>query len=413
MNSTTVTLSTFHTAKVQQKVARFNRAADKVGAPHISLAIGEAREVMETNEAGITEVVDVVADFTVSWTGEIVLPGGWRFLAAIDHLGDDINLVRPFVREDEEVAEDAFAAYFEAKPVCDHCGTLRERKMTVVIEDEDGVRKQVGTSCLRDFLGHDPSTVLWIVEKDPAADDEWFDSFGGRPSLPTSRQVLNVAAASVRVRGWVPKSNPVKDPTLIAVNFIMYPPSGMKREDIYSHNLYAEVTDDDRETVQRAFEWLADDERAGNSDYIRNLRSACLLDHAAPKAMGILVSLIGAYERAIGKEAERRAKEAAERARRATAAPVPVTDERVTIEGVVVKVDVKDGWGYNERRTVITVLDDNGFKVWGTAPGSIKHRVKVEDRVVFTARIERSDRDETFGFFSHPRKAEILAAVNA
>lgn len=408
MQTATSTLSTFHLAKVQDKVAKFNKAAEKVGAPAISLSVANERDVTEVNEYGDLDVVDRVADFTITWEGEVRLPGGWRFLAAIDHLGEQTNIVRPFVREDEEVAEDAFAAYFEVEPNCDHCGLNRDRKMTVLIEDEAGERKQVGTSCLRDFLGHDPKNVLWIVEQDI---NGFFEEGGfGGPEYDPTRRVLNQAAACVRVLGWTPKSAPDwKTPTVSSVNFNLYPPKGMSTHDFETHGERAHVTFQDRETVQRAFEWLADDERSGNSDYIRNLRSVCMSDFALPKYLGLLVSLIGAYERAIGKEAERRAREQAERARRATAAPVPVTSERIRIEGIVVKVDVKEGWGYNSpKRTVITVLDDRGFKVWGTAPSSIKGKVEVETRVAFDAAVEPSDRDETFGFFSRPTKAKVI-----
>lgn len=413
MQTATHTLSTFHTAKVQAKVKKFNKAAAKVGAPAISLTIENERDVTEVNEAGLIEVVDRVADFTVAWEGEIVLPGGWRFLAAIDHLGEAGNIVRPFVREDEEAAEDAFAAYFEAEPHCDHCGTNRDRKMTVVIEDEDGVRKQVGTSCLRDFLGHDPKNVLWVIENDPTSDEDDFFGGFGVPSFPPARQVLNQAAACVRVLGWTPKSAPEwKTSTVSSVDFNLNPPSKMERSEIEAHREFAPVTFQDRETVQRAFEWLADDERSGNSDYIRNLRTVCMSDFVLPKYQGLLVSLIGAYERAIGKEAERRAREAAERARRATAAPVPVTDERLRFEGTVVKVAKQEGFTYNSpTRTVITVLDDRGFKVWGTAPSAIDHKIEVGTKVAFDAKVEVSDRDETFGFFKRPTKAEVLTTA--
>ena len=36
---------------------------------------------------------------------------------------------------------------------CDHCGTTRRRSATYLVEHEDGSRKQVGSSCMADFLG--------------------------------------------------------------------------------------------------------------------------------------------------------------------------------------------------------------------------------------------------------------------
>jgi hypothetical protein len=68
------------------------------------------------------------------------------------------------------------------------------------------------------------------------------------------------------------------------------------------------------------------------------------------------------------------------------------------------------------------VVDDRGFKTWGNAPEPFRgggvymvdeyvERPEVErgDRVTFTARLKRSDKDEYFGFYSRPTKARILA----
>ena len=53
------------------------------------------------------------------------------------------------------------------------------------------------------------------------------------------------------------------------------------------------------------------------------------------------------------------------------------------------------------------VLDDRGFQVCGTQPASIED-AEVGDRVTFVAKVTVSDRDNTFGFFNRPSKAEII-----
>lgn len=54
-------------------------------------------------------------------------------------------------------------------------------------------------------------------------------------------------------------------------------------------------------------------------------------------------------------------------------------------------------------RYVMTVLDDRGFKVWGSEP-STEEEINPNDRIEFIANTTKSDRDETFGFFKRPRK---------
>lgn len=102
---------------------------------------------------------------------------------------------------------------------------------------------------------------------------------------------------------------------------------------------------------------------------------------------------------------EREAKEAQWAAEREAAEEVPVTDERLAITGEVIKVD----WQDNEfgGRTVITVKTDRGFLLWGSRPSALCG-VERGDRVSFSAKVERSDRDPKFGFFKRPTKASFI-----
>lgn len=107
----------------------------------------------------------------------------------------------------------------------------------------------------------------------------------------------------------------------------------------------------------------------------------------------------------LGKPAQikQRAKAAADQAAKdAAALPVPNGTEVVT--GEVLTTKWKDSqWGGSLK---MLVLDDRGFKVWGTVPRAID--VEQGVRVRFTASLEQSDDDRLFGFFSKPRKAEVL-----
>lgn len=99
-------------------------------------------------------------------------------------------------------------------------------------------------------------------------------------------------------------------------------------------------------------------------------------------------------------EDERAAQDAAEAA---TAAPV-VTG-RVVITGEILSVK----WRENDfgGSLKMTVRDDRGFKVWGSVPASID-TVEKGQRVEFTATVEASSDDPTFGFVKRPSKARVL-----
>lgn len=83
----------------------------------------------------------------------------------------------------------------------------------------------------------------------------------------------------------------------------------------------------------------------------------------------------------------------------------PVVEGKIQVTGRIVSLKLHENdYGVRE---VMTVLDDRGFKLWGTQPRSL-YSAKVDDRVTFMATVERSDRDETFGFFKRPTKAQVI-----
>lgn len=88
---------------------------------------------------------------------------------------------------------------------------------------------------------------------------------------------------------------------------------------------------------------------------------------------------------------------------------VPVVEGKgISVEGEVISVKEREtryGW-----TTKMLVKDERGFKVWGTVPKSVREEVERGSRVTFIANVKVSEDDESFGFFSRPRKAELLAA---
>lgn len=96
---------------------------------------------------------------------------------------------------------------------------------------------------------------------------------------------------------------------------------------------------------------------------------------------------------------------AQEKAEEPDPAPV-VVGKGIEIVGKIIGLGVKE----NEygTRSVMTVLDDRGFKVWGTKPRALWGCDR-GDRVKFIATIENSDSFD-FGFFKRPSKVEALDA---
>lgn len=81
--------------------------------------------------------------------------------------------------------------------------------------------------------------------------------------------------------------------------------------------------------------------------------------------------------------------------------PSPVIEGRIVITGKVLSVK----WTSSQFGEVcrMIVLDDRGFKVWGTRPAALE--AQAGDRVTLTATVKVSEDDPTFGFYSRPAKA--------
>lgn len=113
----------------------------------------------------------------------------------------------------------------------------------------------------------------------------------------------------------------------------------------------------------------------------------------------------------------RRADEIAAQRAAEKAAAEPCPEGRVVITGEVLKTEVRDG--YYGTSVKMTVKDDRGFIVWGTVPAALELFIDEEgtqrglnrgERVTFTAKVTPSDRDDKFGFYSRPTKAERLVS---
>jgi hypothetical protein len=112
---------------------------------------------------------------------------------------------------------------------------------------------------------------------------------------------------------------------------------------------------------------------------------------------------------------ERAEKAAAQTALEADQPHSDVPEGRQVVTGVVLSLkEVEDQFAPVSRWSNYTptiwkqlVLDDRGFKVYGTVPSALDP--EKGSRVQFTATLTRSQKDGGFGFYSRPTKASILS----
>lgn len=106
---------------------------------------------------------------------------------------------------------------------------------------------------------------------------------------------------------------------------------------------------------------------------------------------------VTAVRGAVARDVER----AAARATEATEPTAPVPTGRVTVTGEVVALRWDNTqWGSVQKMLVKVTTTDGAYKVWGSVPAGLD--ASRGDVVTMKATLERSDRDEAFGFFKRP-----------
>lgn len=179
------------------KVERIQAQARKLGLPEWDVVVGEKQWRRLVNRYPVdlypgqldTSPLKIEGK-NVSISGNAPVLEGWRFLAKVGHEKGG-NLVKRMVGSDSSPIE-----WHTCAPNCDHCGVSRDRNNTYMLENvESGAVKQVGSTCVSDFLGGqqiDPERIaamfdhLMDLEQDFEYDSKEFcsvNNFGVEPSV--------------------------------------------------------------------------------------------------------------------------------------------------------------------------------------------------------------------------------------
>ena len=380
MTETTITrqYSPSGLAAVRSKVADLLRSANKKG--------WNVDVTIDATEPYLRKIADrerFVVDATITFTGHFGFDGDWALVAVADATSTEEPLV--FLLDDEfEIGEVDLAR-------CDHCGRRARRTRAFYIRSAAGEVKQVGGSCAHEYLGVNllsatnlSSTFSW----DP--DNEGYVNGSANGTRFSIESVLDAAIRAHTAFGF--RKND-KESSVISSKEIVKAMVTFAFWDVTKYRTLASQIGFGREarvTVAELREWMRGQADKGN--FGANLAAVANSDIVREGALGIAAYAPAAYDRWVE-----------EQATAATAAPVPTGT--VEIEGTIKTVKFVEAYGSYK----IKVVSDAGWSVWGTLPRAID-RAEVGDRVRFTATVEPSKDDATFGFFKRPRNPERVAA---
>ena len=296
-------------AKVTEAISKLNRKAQKLNCPEITLTETGTFELVEIkNDHGKgTGTFDKFLEIIVE--GETPKYSGWTFIAVIEPSTEG-NFLRTIPGESLPTEWRIIDQH------CDHCNVKRYRKETYVVRNEQGTLKQVGSTCIKDFLGGNNPHVAarraeWLMTISDLIEEAQMPGSGGSYYLQTEAWLTWVAVA-IRNYGWLSKGkaweeNQPERATARMADYLMASTRLQPEE---------HPTDEDKAVAAEALKWGRERYSASNgdkienlSDYEWNLNVAIAEEVLSPRQMGIVASLIPFWKRQI--ETELIAKETA------------------------------------------------------------------------------------------------------
>jgi hypothetical protein len=209
-------------------------------------------------------------------------------------------------------------------PKCEHCNTTRIRKDTFVVRSADHRLLQIGRNCLADVLG------LGVTPEEAAKLAEWlsdlhlsvsggegsldgeFESMGCQITHMPTETFLTFVVACARELGFRTRKQADEDltgrtqSTANEAMWHMFPPRNLSSRD---KEKLIKPTDEDRDEALKAIEWARALE--GRSEFDHNMKVVASNEMIEFRNKGIAAFIVQARRRAMEKEADRKARNAA------------------------------------------------------------------------------------------------------
>ncbi len=255
--------------------------------------------------------------FKVTVTGETPHYAGWSLVAILQHLvADDCEKVEVI----RAVPGHTVPVEFRGRgTVCDHCGTLRRRNDTFIVRHEDGTCKQVGRSCLGDFLGHaDPHQIASAAEffvRLGTICSEFEDEreAGGRCRYSSLDHYLAWVATVIRTCGWLSRGKARETFKMATADYAMSLMCNPRTQYEFIRE-FGRPSEEDEATVTDVIAWARSlSDREELNDYLYSLNAIARAGIVDDRSLGIAASMIVAcrFDRDKQAEAAREKTEAA------------------------------------------------------------------------------------------------------
>ena len=277
--------------KVQDKINKLKSRAFKLGLADINLIWGS----LETETRIINGQSKNIQLIQAHLSGPInICFDGWEFVATLQHLDTGENIIR--LISDSIIIPDK---YKTSGSICEHCNVNRYRKDTYLVKNKNNEFVQVGSSCIKDFLGHNsPDNIIQSAEF--AANIVYYmnslyqdvDKIHPDDILFDLELVLSQTSACIRDYGWVPKSKAtdINIPTASRV---------LDHIDYVAGLFRSEINSADKLKAENAINWAENltNDQCEYSNYLHNIRAIARSGVVNRKTIGYATSIISAFDR--------------------------------------------------------------------------------------------------------------------
>jgi len=287
MTTTILTPAEYHLTV--EKIAKINaRAAKKGWTGRVTL---DATPTTVTREL-VPGFKTTEQAFEVTLGGEAPSYNGYTFLATLDWDSNAGLITRCAPGVEVVVERDSLTPGW-----CDHCKTTRSRKATyLVLSETTGQQIQVGSSCIKDFLGWS-GHFAFISDEEVRAemDDLWGSSHDSSDREYSVDTVLAVAWAAVKAYGWVPASaGDYKMSTKSVVMTFLHPSTSTNR---YGENVDAALVaavgahvDGSMAAAAAVRAFILSSDFSGDSEYVINMKAVIAAEFVSMRNIGLVAS---------------------------------------------------------------------------------------------------------------------------
>jgi hypothetical protein len=270
----------------EAKIATINERARRRG--FTGRITVESHQVQRTsiNQVGL-EVTEI--RYATTLTGEAPCYNGWTLLATLDWDSAEDLIVRTAPGVTSVNREGLEPGY------CAHCKTTRRRYNTYLVGNTTtGEQVQVGSTCIRDFLGWPGGVVFYDTR---SVSEEVDGALGGCAYEPTftTLTVLAAAWAATTTFGYVRADDWGRAPTKSVVSYLINPRTPTDRQ---AARECAPAIAEAAGMAAKLRAWLLSEEFDGDSEYVRNLKIIAGSEMVTPRNFGLLVSAPQAWARA-------------------------------------------------------------------------------------------------------------------